>query len=118
MSKSRLKNPKTERKDTVPNPEPVEVLEAEVLPVEPAEPGEEGDDLPEVIDLSEDATIEPGDVEPGEAERAWSASNPKGWNHCRPIQPANSWQPRPQEPGASVTPPRRQPNARSPRKEA
>ncbi len=75
MSKSRLKNPKTESKDTVPNPEPVEVLEAEVLPVEPAEPGEEGDDLPEVIDLSEDATIEPGDAESGDAEHGEADSS-------------------------------------------
>jgi RNA polymerase sigma-32 factor len=63
-----LKNPKAEPKESVPDREPVEVLEAEVLPVEPAEPGEEGDDLPEVIDLSEDATIEASNGEPGEAE--------------------------------------------------
>ena len=68
MSKSRLKNPRVEPKERATEREPVEVLEAEVLPVEPAETGEEGDDLPEVIDLSEDATIEPGDAEPGDAE--------------------------------------------------
>ncbi len=68
LSKLRLKNPKVEPKERACDREPVEALEAEVLPVEPAEPGEEGDDLPEVIDLSEGAAIEPSDVEPGEAE--------------------------------------------------
>ncbi len=55
MSKSRLKNTPVEPKGKASDGEPVEVLEAEVVPVEPTASGDEGEDLPEVIDLSEEA---------------------------------------------------------------
>jgi RNA polymerase sigma-32 factor len=52
--------------------EPVEVLEAEVLPVESAVPEGEAEELPEVIDLSEDASGDNDDAAADDGERSSS----------------------------------------------
>ncbi len=61
LSKSRSKKAPGQPHTGHPDGESIEVLEAEVLPVEPAEAQDNSEDLPEVIDLSEEGTAEGAD---------------------------------------------------------
>jgi RNA polymerase sigma-32 factor len=67
-----LKKASTEPKSATRDGEPVEVLEAEVLPVAHSETEERGDELPEVIDLSEEG---PPDDDDSGATAGGSASS-------------------------------------------
>ena len=70
MSKSRLKKTQIRQKTDSSAEEPVEVLEAEVLPVESGEPDEGGEEIPEVIDLSEDGATGGDESAASDDERA------------------------------------------------